>query len=133
MQDFLDTVSYSGSVVNWRDEPDTGASEDEPDDGMPDSPRTAAKKYRSETVIHTVADDHAPTLKSLITSAFMAGKREINRSTLLHAVVQTDSPSVIVKLLEPAIQKTAQILSQRLEGRLLACLVDGGNAALKEL
>lgn len=95
-------------------------------DGVMDEPRTAASR---ETSIHESADSHAPAIKKLFTTAFKHAATKIPRS----ALKRSSSPTVVTKLLEPAIQAIGDSLEPALERALLACLADGGQAALDML
>jgi DnaJ-domain-containing protein 1 len=123
MADFLESVSYSGQVKPWREEKETGASEDEPDDGMP-THRSLSRA--TETLVHAAADAHVPAIKKIFATAFKHAASKIRVSS-------TSSPTVAMKLAEPALQAMADSLRPGLEAALLACLEDGGQAAMEML
>lgn len=92
-------------------------------DGVMDEPRTLS---HIETPIHEAADRHVPVIKSLFRIAFKNAAAAIPRS----ALKRSSSPTVVTRLLEPAIQAIGDSLEPALERALLACLADGGQAAL---
>ncbi len=93
-------------------------------DGVMNEPRTLSSD--GETAVHAAADAHVPAIKKLFTTAFKAAAKQIK-------VTPTSSPTVAIKLAEPALRALAASLQPGLEAALLACLADGGQAGLDML